>query len=473
MFNFSRFTAPEKQRYRLSWFRQTIQWLVVGLLLVGPFFQLLRTLRQNPPPYPGSPLLRYGMRSLFETLDEPFRNFFRVFYDDITGGPFSIKFYFIQLVEPWTAFTHTLIHLFNFSVWDIYMVSSFALPLAIALIFGRVYCGYACPMSLIVSANLRLQRRYRRQFKPTYSGSPREAPDWSRYLFYSILLIAFAQPFLIPFITPPGLMQNGWSDMLLLGGFTLWTLLLLLLFVVEAIWPAYFCRRLCPTGQLLNRLATGRRFYLHHAPEIKCKTDCSDCIEACWLGLNPKGPIQDPACDMCGRCMQECPVDRIVIRKGTRKPISSILNILILLVLLPGFTDLTGQESYVNPASTHPLLESRIRLKSTTGESYMAYFTFHGTNEILTEGGMVAFHIHLSKKNQSYTGPLSIEVYENGERIHSETYSTVNFPISIPDPSVYRITFSFHPERKYTVKVSSSGFFQNSLTIPFESSPRF
>ena len=183
------------------------------------------------------------------------------------------------------------------------MLIAFLLPLAVAVLFGRVFCGYICPASAIVNFNLKIQKKYFKR-SPQYSGHG--SGKWStlHYVFFALTFtLLFLNPVFIQYVLPPAILQHAVSDFILFGGFSLWLMLFLVFIIFEIAQPAYFCRKLCPTGMMLTLLGKKRVVSLQYQKGVHCATNCHLCNEKCWLGLAPKNHATDSACDLCQRCV--------------------------------------------------------------------------------------------------------------------------------------------------------------------------
>jgi NosR/NirI family transcriptional regulator, nitrous oxide reductase regulator len=187
------------------------------------------------------------------------------------------------LVDPRAAVPH-------------YVIAIFVLPLAAALLFGRVFCSGVCPLGAIqelvtlraVAVPPRLDRAL---------GSLK----WAYLVLavYYAVLPAAQRDFLIcrydPFV---GLFRfTGAAWMLGLGG----AFLLAGVFVGRP-----YCRWLCPYGALLSAFSryAWRSFSITPDREL----DCGLCRSACPYGAIEKNRAVGTACFACGRCYSTCPV---------------------------------------------------------------------------------------------------------------------------------------------------------------------
>ena len=439
--------------------RKIFQGSILFLLLTGPFFQIIRTFRQDPPPYPESPFLGNGIFfSIISVMDHSLRNFLDYFYRDISGGPYSLKIFFFHFVEPLTSAVYAVANLFHPDSWNIYLFFSFLVPLIVAMVFGRFFCGYVCPMSIIVSLNLKLQNRYFKRGS-SVSASPVKQSPWVSWYLFSLIAIVLLQPMLLQYILPPAIMQHAYTDFILFGQLTLWGLSFVLLFVLELARPAYFCRRLCPTGHFLNKLGKTRLVQIDYKPGVKCQSGCHLCNEACWLGLNPKGHADDPACDICNRCVEHCPTDRLVLSWKNNKKFSNSKPIVffVFIPFLVFFAELQAQNylGYEKPSSFSILAEKRIILQPVMpGNSAKLFYSIVSSENIRNDGGIASVNIHIQEGSEMYRKAVQINITANNKKIAETTLQSVNYPVSIRNPSVYRMNFPFVPGKSYVFEVN-------------------
>jgi NAD-dependent dihydropyrimidine dehydrogenase PreA subunit len=177
-----------------------------------------------------------------------------------------------------------------------YVIATFVLPLAAALLVGRVFCSGVCPLGAIqelvtlraVTVPARLDKALG-ALKWVYLGVA---------LYYAVLP-AVERDFLIcrfdPFV---GLFRfTGSAWLLMTGG----VLLLAGVFVGRP-----YCRWLCPYGALLSAFSryAWRSFSITPDREL----DCGLCQSACPYGAIEERRAVRTACFACGRCYSSCPV---------------------------------------------------------------------------------------------------------------------------------------------------------------------
>ncbi len=178
------------------------------------------------------------------------------------------------------------------------------------LLFGRSFCGWACPggfaNQMLGKISLFKNRRGNKRFKfinkfGIYVGLAcalflwlvLDNPKWAIPLrvgpFFHSVKMTFTHAdtlWLIRTITVLAIMASG--------------------LVVANIW----CRYACPTGGALEIF---KRFSLFSVYKTDACNDCNLCRRNCDMGTRPA----ETHCSNCGDCTTHCPVDAIKIGRNT------------------------------------------------------------------------------------------------------------------------------------------------------------
>lgn len=192
-----------------------------------------------------------------------------------------------------------------------------------AVVGGRVYCSWVCPINLITdcAAWLRLRLGIR-------GGAhvSRETRYW--ILAMTLVVAAVTGTIAWEWVNPISMLHRG-----LLFGFGLaWTVVLLVflfdLFVMHRGW----CGRICPVGAFYSLVGTKSVVRVVATQRQACN-DCADCYAICPEPMILKAPLKganhemspvvlSSNCTNCGRCIDICSKD--VFEFSTRfHPISS------------------------------------------------------------------------------------------------------------------------------------------------------
>jgi len=179
----------------------------------------------------------------------------------------------------------------------IVVTATFVLPLAVALFFGRAFCGGVCALGamqeLVVVKPLKV---------------PKRLDWWLGQLKYAYLILA------VVFAVKPALVHNflicrfdpfvgffrrtGPPYMLMVGG----------AFLIGGMFLGRpYCRYLCPYGGLLNWMTKLSRKGVTITPSREL--DCGLCSDACPYGAIEKMRAVRKNCLYCARCYASCPCD--------------------------------------------------------------------------------------------------------------------------------------------------------------------
>jgi Pyruvate/2-oxoacid:ferredoxin oxidoreductase delta subunit len=174
------------------------------------------------------------------------------------------------------------------------------LTLVSSLLFGRVYCGYLCPLGLVMDIAYRL--KLPRAQMPPWAG--RVAGSLKYVLLLLVVLLC---------LFSKGVTPAGWEPftILYLSGIKLAVVLLtVIIFIGALFYPYLWCRFLCGTGALIG---AGAGF----SPRaVRINQDCNRCqkclpvcpVQAISAGDKKKIPHIDPTvCLRCSDCFRLCP----------------------------------------------------------------------------------------------------------------------------------------------------------------------
>ena len=216
------------------------------------------------------------------------------------GMTWSIRLMGIPFTDPIAA----LSLLFKNNHWPMEFALGLIIPVALTLIFGRVFCNYICPASLLFFAIARIRRLLGKFF---YFP---EVP-MNRGLAWGILVGGLVAAILyghgiwsliLPYFAIGQTIFHALAFGTLsvaVGGIVFFA------FVDLCLGYQFTCRYLCPTGRLLGFLGRRPIISIRRDPN-HCLTKCTSCRDICPLKVDPKlDEIRD--CSLCGECMSICP----------------------------------------------------------------------------------------------------------------------------------------------------------------------
>jgi ferredoxin-type protein NapH len=202
--------------------------------------------------------------------------------------------WFIRIA--FSVFFFFLIKTGNLPAW----LGLYLLGVAIAPLFGRIYCGYICPMNTVMrpiqylSSNMKIQRKS----MPTWMESP--VLPWVM-LVLTILAMVLGKRFL----------QKEIPVLIILIGISA---------VVTIFFPSrFFHNSLCPYSLLLRFTGKWSLFTRQVDPETCSR--CTKCVKVCpshaitMTGPGGKAQIDPALCHQCESCSQACTFSAISYKK--------------------------------------------------------------------------------------------------------------------------------------------------------------
>lgn len=177
-----------------------------------------------------------------------------------------------------------------------------------ALVGGRVFCSWVCPVNVATDAASWL----RRKFKISTGRSPRELRYW---LIPAILIACAVSGVTVwEWVNPVSLTQRA----LIFGGSTAFGALAAVFMFDLLVAPRGWCGHLCPVGATYALIGSKSLLRVSAQHSSRCN-DCADCYAVCPepqiipIALKGKGgasPVIDSsACTNCGRCIDVCGPD--------------------------------------------------------------------------------------------------------------------------------------------------------------------
>lgn len=190
-----------------------------------------------------------------------------------------------------------------------------------ALVGGRAYCSWVCPVNPITDLAAWLRPRL------SIRGSAHLSRG-TRYWVLAMTLVVSGATGTVAWewINPVTVLHRG----LLFGGGLAWAVILLVflfdLFVMHRGW----CGRVCPVGAAYSLIGFKSLLRVTAKNRSACN-DCADCYAVCPEPLILKAPLKggpsgaspivlSPNCTNCGRCIDVCSKDVFLFSSRFNKP---------------------------------------------------------------------------------------------------------------------------------------------------------
>jgi ferredoxin-type protein NapH len=203
----------------------------------------------------------------------------------------------------------------NFVTWGICPFYLLGILGVYGTIFGRAFCGWACPFGAVQDLLAGLSKKKRKLRPFTYSKFIMLAlvvslawftldTVFCKFCPVGSLFAAIPAP-----IHEPALVEQ--LNPVHMPFFFVHIATLILTIFLVLLFSRFWCRYLCPLGTIgvFNRLS----IMTISLDSTKC-TSCLKCLDVCPMGLKKIGDIGlSSDCIVCGRCIDACPTDALKI----------------------------------------------------------------------------------------------------------------------------------------------------------------
>ena len=202
------------------------------------------------------------------------------------------------------------LYISEFAILFFTMMFLWILVAAMAMIYGRLYCGYLCPQMIFSEASMVSERWVARRVRKLFPhASDQTKTMTARALFYVLGIppsIFFAFIFVSFFVPPVDLFHRLMHLDLRSPGGIVGASVTLVTFVDFAILRTHFCINICPYGYLQNMLADKHTLLVHfHDPNKQC-IRCEKCVRACPVGIDVRRSSHQLECTHCAECIDAC-----------------------------------------------------------------------------------------------------------------------------------------------------------------------
>ena len=298
----NKITAGGKLRHlnKIRWFTLSTVFLMLILL---PFIHLYQTYEAAHAYDLLTPSEKF-ISDTIESLTSPFVKEPEEL-SAIKGNTWSGTLFGLKISDPLAVVAQAFT---GFSLYWPFILTTL-IPLIATLLFGRFYCGWICPATLIYELNDNLAAWLRRAGLPV---SRRKLDRRIKYVVLGVGLVLSVYFGTVMFgsIYPPAIIGREIYYAIALGGFGAGAVFFLLTLLFDLMVSRRgFCRYVCPGGALYSILGRYRLFRIKRNVEM-CN-DCAKCNVVCQFGLDPLQDNFGMECNNCTACIAVCPTDAL------------------------------------------------------------------------------------------------------------------------------------------------------------------
>ncbi len=221
----------------------------------------------------------------------------------VLSGNYSsaLAFDSIHLTDPFAALQ---ILAAGFAIGVDATIGALIILLFYALIAGRSFCSWVCPMNPVMDLSNWLNKKWKLTSKEGAVVLSRNIRYW--ILALSLILSVILGYGAFEMISPIGILHRN-----LIFGFGTGLFAVLFVFLIDLlIKPNAFCGYLCPLGAFYSLISKFRLIKVKHIQE-NC-TQCNKCFAVCpekqvlHIVGKQSGPIVSGECTNCARCIEVC-----------------------------------------------------------------------------------------------------------------------------------------------------------------------
>jgi|MDTC01.1.fsa_nt_gb ferredoxin-type protein NapH len=257
-------------------------------------------------------LLSPSERQLYdvmEALTGPFTDDPAQDLDAIKGNTWSGTFWGWKLSDPLAAAGQAAAGVKTRSALYWPFLITTAIPIALTVVFGRFFCGWICPATILYELNTNFAAWLR------WAGLKPGNRHFDKRIKYAVLALGLVLSgvtgsMMVAAMYPPAIIGREIYYGVALGGFGAGTVFFLATLLFDLLVARRgFCRYLCPGGALYSLL--GRYRVVRICRIVENCNDCAKCNAICEFDLDPMCDDFGQECNNCTACMAVCPTDAL------------------------------------------------------------------------------------------------------------------------------------------------------------------
>ncbi len=218
----------------------------------------------------------------------------------VKGSVWTIDIAGLKISDPLAVLESTTTAMYFY----LPMLLSVLIPVFFTVVLGRVYCGWLCPMNLLLEMNEKVRHLLE---KLGYNTRDIKFKKKTKYFVLVGGLVAayFAGMPLLSLIYPPAVISREIFYKIYNGFFSNGILFIAAICFFELILSKrWWCRYICPGGAIYSALSRFRFLRIERNDHF-CDR-CGDCIPICPYDLKPMTLELTADCDQCGLCISVC-----------------------------------------------------------------------------------------------------------------------------------------------------------------------
>lgn len=181
---------------------------------------------------------------------------------------------------------------------------------AMAILYGRIFCGYLCPQMIFSETSWEMEARLKTLVnKKLISWPAKRRQAVARFLFFAAVGIAsvfLAFVFTSYFVEPRDLLRRLLSlDIVTAGGIT-GAVVTLITWLDFTLVRQRFCTTVCPYGYLQGLLVDANSLLVHYRDPAHDCIECKKCVRVCGMKIDIRDSPYQLECVHCGECIDAC-----------------------------------------------------------------------------------------------------------------------------------------------------------------------
>ncbi len=194
------------------------------------------------------------------------------------------------------------------------MIMMIVILLLTVLLFGRIFCGFACPLGALqeIISKINFKSNIKKQKAAKYEiDVSRKVATIIRWIFFGVIIVlaifwSFSVLQIINPFTGFKIFTNPLAPLFLIPGISLIVVAIASFFVYRP-----WCRLFCPFGTLASVIG---RFSQYKYVRTEDCNECGLCEKICPTHQAGRDSKKDD-CYYCNRCIDVCPQDAIKLGK--------------------------------------------------------------------------------------------------------------------------------------------------------------